>query len=102
MGTKPDRYQAGHYGPPGVYPRTRMRLSEEGGTLLYSILKSALGAQQALRQMAIEAGEPTKPHNRRIRITRKLLLECERALEEAGWLTSEHRTEETTPLVRTP
>jgi len=70
-----------------------MRLTEETGTLLHSILTTYLKVEWEARAQAVEAGVDTYRFNKTIRTTRKLLEECERALEEAGWLTSDSSSE---------
>jgi hypothetical protein len=85
MSPAPKRWSDDRYGPPGVSPRARIRLTEETGTLLHSVLVTFMKVETQARQEARDAGEKTTGYNRTIRTTRKLLRECERALEEAGW-----------------
>jgi hypothetical protein len=60
---------------------------------LRSILVTYLKVEEEARWQAVQRGASTYKFNKTLRTTRKLLQECERALEEAGWLRSDLSSE---------
>jgi hypothetical protein len=76
-------------GDPGTEPyrQTRIRLNEETAALLYEMLREYLSIEWDVRATLKRNGGPPVNFNRRIRMTKKLMDEVQRAREEAGWLT---------------